>query len=595
MIRPARNIRDTRIQCVCGIIAAREKTEIEVFMCATFAQATLDPPRIIINPNRIYPIDGMIRRAGRFSVSLLADAHRPAVLRLIRLRRRQLDKARLAGLALSPGSEGPPWITDAIRTLFCEVEAILDSGDHTIMIGRVMECRENPNPLGKTPLLYREVAGEQPERGAVARRLRRGLVRTGLPDLARRVLARVRTPPPADLPKNTYQDGGFTDQEIGRILRYDVIDRGRRLEVPPRIPGVSHQVGVCVVGTHWGETQCAAVRGAAPRARLFVCGRDPIRTARLAHRTGAEGHFVGIESALADPRVQAVVLTLPHHLHREATEAALAAGKHVLVEKPIAPNLEDADRMLEAGRKSGRILMVAENMHFRPSLGLVAERIAAGHLGEPLHLLVHAGTVRRDEGWVTEKAKLGGGVFVDIGIHYVRAMRLLLGEPDEVSAFQPMQINTRMDGEDGLQALFSSRYGWQGHFLTTWSAVLGRIPDIVVVGDAGTIHLWPMTGYYDYYPVAPRPLVRLLGYVRPYALQAKLIRPAMQRERVRCGGPDDGYVEQMREFLTAVVENRQPVAAAEEGRRDLEIVVGCYEAMDTGRRVAIPPYSPAAR
>jgi predicted dehydrogenase len=69
----------------------------------------------------------------------------------------------------------------------------------------------------------------------------------------------------------------------------------------------------------------------------------------------------------------------------------------------------------------------------------------------------------------------------------------------------------------------------------------------------------------------------------------------MQRERVRCGGPDDGYVEQMREFLTAIVEDRQPVAAAEEGRRDLEIVVGCYEAMDTGRRVAIPPYSPAAR
>jgi predicted dehydrogenase len=233
--------------------------------------------------------------------------------------------------------------------------------------------------------------------------------------------------------------------------------------------------------------------------------------------------------------------------------------------------------------------MVAENMHFRPSVGMVARRVAAGDAGEPLHMLVHAGAVRKPESWVADKEKLGGGVFVDIGIHYVRALRLLLGEPDTVSAFQPMQLNTRMTGEDGLQVIFRSEIGWQSHFLTTWSAGLGRIPDIVVIGDGGTFHLWPMAGFYDYYPVAPRPLVRMLGYVRPHWLQEKLIRPTMHRERVRFGGADDGYVEQMREFLAAVEQRRPFATPPEDGYRDLEIVNCCYASLERGQPAPIPP------
>ncbi len=175
----------------------------------------------------------------------------------------------------------------------------------------------------------------------------------------------------------------------------------------------------------------------------------------------------------ADPRVAALSLALPHHLHRQAAEIALSHGKHVLVEKPIATTLADADAMIAAAKKAGKILMVAEDMHFRPSVAFVARRIELGDIGEPLHMVVRCGAVRHPEGWAADREKLGGGVFMDIGVHFVRAIRLLMGEPDSVFATRPMQVNTRMTGEDSLNVLFESRYGWQAHILGDVGASVG--------------------------------------------------------------------------------------------------------------------------
>ena len=130
--------------------------------------------------------------------------------------------------------------------------------------------------------------------------------------------------------------------------------------------------------------------------------------------------------------------------------------------------------------------MVAENMHYRPTLGAVCRRVRAGDIGEPVQMIVQPGSPRAPEGWVADREKVGGGVFMDIGIHYIRSMRLLVGEPDQVMVFRAMQINTKMSGEDGLTAVFSSRHGWQCHMTTTWSTTFGITPDIMLLGDRGT-------------------------------------------------------------------------------------------------------------
>ncbi|HTX33708.1 MAG TPA: Gfo/Idh/MocA family oxidoreductase [Bryobacteraceae bacterium] len=360
--------------------------------------------------------------------------------------------------------------------------------------------------------------------------------------------------------------------------------------IPPNLcRAPSRPAPVCVVGTHWGETHLQALRQAAPGIRLFVCGRDPQRTRRIAGRWRAEDCFLGLETAVRDRRVGALTLALPHQLHREAAEMALRAGKHVLVEKPIATTLADADRMIDAARQSGSVLMVAENMHYRPTLAAVWRRVEAGDLGRPLHLLAQTGAPRHPRGWMADRGQSGGGVFLDTGIHYVRAMRLFLGEPERVTAFRPAQVRAEMSGEDGLVAVFSQPGGWQCQIVTTWAAALDKLPDIVLAGDRGTFQLWPRAGFFDYYPIAPRPLTALAGRLRPHWLRARMMRPEWQRVRVRMGGPDDGYREEMCAFLNAIATGSTGLESAVAARRDLEIVLCVYRSMESGRAEEIPP------
>jgi predicted dehydrogenase/flavin reductase (DIM6/NTAB) family NADH-FMN oxidoreductase RutF len=592
MISPARTAWDTKIQCVCAIVAARGQEGTEIYLSGNFGQVSLDPPRIIINPNRLYPMESIVREVRRFSLGVMPRDRRNEVLRLTRLRRREPRKAELLGWNLEDGPLGIPFLPDVLRTLFCEVESILETGDHTVMIARVIESRANPARAGQIPLLYQDVAGFQDEKPR-GRLVRRVLLKSGLRDTIKKTLDRLRPPIPPDLPGNTYRDGGQTDDEVERILAYGVFDRGRILQ-PSRAPAILRRpVGICVVGTRWGAFHCELVKKAAPAARLFVCGQDSARTERLAHAVRAEGWFNGFDRAVADSRVQSVSLALPHHLHRAMSEAALAAGKHVLVEKPIATNLEDADAMLAAARRAGRILMVAEDMHFRPAVAYVARRIDLGDIGEPLHLLMHVGGIRRPEGWAAEREKLGGGVFMDIGVHYVRAMRLLFGEPASVLALTAMQVNTKITGEDNLRACYSGAAGWTADLFTTWSAKPGILPDIAVLGDRGTYHLWPRAKHVDYYPAIPTRILKLLEYVRPYRLQARLMRPSFGRVRVRVPGEETtGYVLEFREFLNAVVEEREPATTARDARRDLEIVVRTYESLARSERVGIGSHPP---
>jgi predicted dehydrogenase len=137
--------------------------------------------------------------------------------------------------------------------------------------------------------------------------------------------------------------------------------------------------------------------------------------------------------------------------------------------------------------------------------------------------------------------------------------------------------------------VFTSRYGWNANLLTTWSYNYGNLPDIVVFGDRGSYHIWSRLRYVDYYPATARPLTDLLSYVRPYWLQAKLMHPNLQRVRIRLEGDDmTGYSGEVREFLAAVCEEREPVTSAADGRRDLEIVLCAYDSLRTGERAAVP-------
>jgi predicted dehydrogenase/flavin reductase (DIM6/NTAB) family NADH-FMN oxidoreductase RutF len=580
MILPARNIWDTRIQSVCAVISARDGQDAEVWMCGNFGQASLDPPRVVINPNRLYPIEGIIRREGRFAINVLSASHRDAAWRLMNARRRSPGKTKLLGLpVLDDNPFGIPYLGDCLRTVFCEVEQILDSGDHTVMIASVLEVRANPSRAGDRPLLFPEARGKPPR---IVRLVEAFLAWTGVKQAIRKALARRRGEAKVDLPGNTYREGGRTDAEIEQSLRYGIFDPGPAISPPQKAPAaIGRKISVCVAGIGaWGSYHCRLIREASPQVELYLCGQNPERLRRLVRTMGAAGGITGVEKAVADPRVEALSLVLPHHLHSWAAQMAAAAGKHVLVEKPLATSLEDADAMIRAARSAGTILMVAENFHFWPAVREAAAAIARGELGEPLYMEVNAGGILHPEGWKAAKDLMGGGVLMDLGVHYIRAMRLMLGEPHRVLASRAMQINTRISGEDSVQVLFASEYGWQAHMLLSWASPRGHHPSIIVAGEKGTIHLWPGVRYYDFYSATPRLPARLASDLHIYRLAETLMSPERQRVRRRIADPDcAGYVSEIREFLAAVVEKRQPASGPEDARRDLEIVLRAYDAL----------------
>jgi len=140
-----------------------------------------------------------------------------------------------------------------------------------------------------------------------------------------------------------------------------------------------------------------------------------------------------------------------------------------------------------------------------------------------------------------------------------------------------------MLGEDSIQLLFRSHFGWQAHILLSWAGPRGHSPDVIVCGDRGVLHLWPGRNYIDLYPAQQRLAPQLLSYVRPAWLAERLMKPEMQRVRHKIAGDDrQGYLTEVREFLAAVTEGREPASPPEDARRDLEIVLRSYESIRVG-------------
>lgn len=145
-------------------------------------------------------------------------------------------------------------------------------------------------------------------------------------------------------------------------------------------------------------------------------------------------HYTKLDDALADPEIEAVDLCLPTDMHESATIAALRAGKHVLVEKPMALDLASCQRMIAEAERSRKILMVAHVLRFFPAYRALQRSVDDGELGD-----IRCATFRRRcaqpgwSDWITDKSRSGGGAF-DLLIHDVDMSLRLFGPPAALSA-----------------------------------------------------------------------------------------------------------------------------------------------------------------
>ena len=216
-----------------------------------------------------------------------------------------------------------------------------------------------------------------------------------------------------------------------------------------------------------------------------VVDTDPTRAAAMADQTGAQP-FTSLVTALAQGDFAAVDIMLPHNQHEAAAVAAFAAGKHVVLEKPMAHTLASCENILVAARQAGTVFMVAEQAQYWPDARKVQELIQAGVLGEILMaraVFANPGpTSGGPRPWRYDLAQAGGGITIDGGAHWLRPLRMWLGEVDEVVAVTGRPL-AEMEGESLTRALLRFASGTVAAFDTLYGgAVLGGGEEFRVIG-----------------------------------------------------------------------------------------------------------------
>jgi len=215
-----------------------------------------------------------------------------------------------------------------------------------------------------------------------------------------------------------------------------------------------------------------ALRGLSDRVQV-VATVDPV--IGKAKRAAAS---VGAATAVTDYRqildaVDAVILVIPHHLHHGIGLACLRAGKHVLIEKPLANTEAECQELIDAADQAGRTLMVAYPLRYHPTLLKLKELIDDKTLGEVIQASIWTEQLSNrggEGGWTFSADKLGGGQLFSHGCHYVDLLLWLLGDPVR-GVHLGTHVGTEwMEGEGTSNITLEFASGALGYHFGTWGA-----------------------------------------------------------------------------------------------------------------------------
>lgn len=185
---------------------------------------------------------------------------------------------------------------------------------------------------------------------------------------------------------------------------------------------------------------------------VSICGRNEVAVAEAQMRYGYERYCTDWHELIDDPEVQVFDNLAPNNLHAEPCIAAARNGKHVICEKPLARNAEEAKAMRDAVRESGVVNMVAFNYRFVPALRLAYDLIKAGRIGEIYHfrgqyLQEWIASPDFPMVWRLQGDVAGSGALGDLGTHTIDLARWLVGDIGAVSGLTKTFIPERLSGE----------------------------------------------------------------------------------------------------------------------------------------------------
>ena len=338
-------------------------------------------------------------------------------------------------------------------------------------------------------------------------------------------------------------------------------------------------------------------RRAQDRAEVVaVAEPDPAKAPRIRDLLGEYVEiYGGYEELLEKADVDAVDILLPHDLHMPAAVAAAVAGKHVLVEKVMARNLYECDRMIEACEKAGVSLTISHDRRYHPGWAALKRVVDSGALGE-IHFwkLDHNQDVNPGAGksWIGDYNALGGGAIMSCLTHQIDGLRWFGGEVDRVTCMTKV-IPERMEGETSGVVIAQMKSGALAELSINWATRANRQPVFAsgensglwyemaqVCGSKGEAYFMQGRGTF---------VMRYEGGDRVcdlFEIDGPVPAQGFARLRVDEGG---GHVVCIGEWIKMLRGESHAVrTSGRDCRGTVEVAEAAYRSVETGRHVALP-------
>lgn len=314
---------------------------------------------------------------------------------------------------------------------------------------------------------------------------------------------------------------------------------------------------------------------------VAVYARDDQRAKNFATKHKISQWYTDMDRIIRESGCEVVDICLPNFMHAEATLKAAAAGKHIIIEKPLAVTLEEADAMIEACKKAKVKLMYAEELCFAPKYERVRHMIKEGAIGEVYMLKQSEKHSGPHSDWFYDINLAGGGVLMDMGCHGIAWFRWMLNNARAKSVYATMATvlhKGRTKAEDNSVVIIEFENGVTGVVENSWAKHGGMDDRSEVYGTGGVV-------YADLFMGNAAIAYSKHGYGY-----------AMEKADTTVGWSftvfeevfNQGYPHELQHFIECVQQDKQPLITGEDGRAVLEIIYAAYASAGEGKKIFLP-------
>ncbi len=327
------------------------------------------------------------------------------------------------------------------------------------------------------------------------------------------------------------------------------------------------RVGVIGVGS-FGEKRALAVKSCRKGNLIAVADANPGRAKDVAKKLNVQGFDV--EAMLSSKDIDAVIVCVPNKYHMPVAVSALKAGKHVLCEKPLARNAEEARKMVEAAKAAGKFLKTGSNHRYFSSVTKAYEIIKSGLISDVISLNGRIGNSgeRLKNSWFWDKEMSGGGAMLDCGCHLLDIARWFMGDFTEASGMITNLYWKECKGEDTATGVFLTKDGKMATINSSWRQLAGYF-HFEVNGTEGYI---AVDGRFDTHGGDNLYWQSLKGSGEIDTVNYGQVKP-------------NSYVLELEEFFDAIENNREPKPSGNDGLEVIKMIEAVYKSH--GNRVKI--------